>query len=181
LRRDKKGLPSSNHKGDRCRRGVQKNVRKKPWGHVPCTSVMKSWCWTSEWPSRPNCISILYEPGPSTAGYQICKSQSAGAPDVLQPDQWGRGPVRTQRQGSNPDVPPWGPHAASAECRHWSGRAVRWSSGAILRSARRAVKGEPTAGCRRLLGPDTHRLVRPRVMIDVEIAWEQRSSPCLKD
>ena len=31
-----------------------------------------------------------------------------------------------------PGPPPWGPTFASAECRHWSGRAVRWSSCAIL-------------------------------------------------
>ena len=31
-----------------------------------------------------------------------------------------------------PGLPPWGRTSASAECRHWSGRAVRWSSCAIL-------------------------------------------------
>ena len=31
-----------------------------------------------------------------------------------------------------PCLPPWGRTSASAECRPWSGRAVRWSSGAIL-------------------------------------------------
>ena len=31
-----------------------------------------------------------------------------------------------------PGLPPWGRTPASAECRHWSGRAVRWSSCAIL-------------------------------------------------
>jgi hypothetical protein len=34
--------------------------------------------------------------------------------------------------GPNPDFPLWGRTSASAECRHWSGRAVRWSSCAIL-------------------------------------------------
>ena len=34
--------------------------------------------------------------------------------------------------GSNPDFLLGGRMSASAECRHWSGRAVRWSSCAIL-------------------------------------------------
>ena len=34
--------------------------------------------------------------------------------------------------GSNPDFLLGGLTSASAECRHWSGRAVRWSSCAIL-------------------------------------------------
>ena len=34
--------------------------------------------------------------------------------------------------GSNPDFLLGGRTSASAECRHWSGRAVRWSSCAIL-------------------------------------------------
>ena len=36
--------------------------------------------------------------------------------------------------GSTPDFLLGGRTSASAECRHWSGRAVRWSSGAILLS-----------------------------------------------
>ena len=36
--------------------------------------------------------------------------------------------------GSNPDFPPRGRTSASAECRHWSGTAVRWPSCAILLS-----------------------------------------------
>ena len=35
---------------------------------------------------------------------------------------------------SNPDFLLGGRTSASAECRHWSGRAVRWSSCAILLS-----------------------------------------------
>jgi len=34
--------------------------------------------------------SILHEPGPSTAGYRIYKSQSAGAPEILQPNSGPR-------------------------------------------------------------------------------------------
>jgi hypothetical protein len=40
------------------------------------------------------------------------------------------GPVRVP----NPDFLFGGRTSASAECRHWSGRAVRWSSSAILLS-----------------------------------------------
>jgi hypothetical protein len=36
------------------------------------------------------------------------------------------------RNGSDPDVVLGDRTSASAECRHWSGRAVRWSSCAIL-------------------------------------------------
>jgi hypothetical protein len=39
--------------------------------------------------------------------------------------------------GSNPDFLLGGRTSASAECRHWSGRAVRWSSCAILLSSPR--------------------------------------------
>ena len=47
------------------------------------------------------------------------------------------GPVaasKCPRWVSNPDFLLGGRTSASAECRHWSGRAVRWSSGAILLS-----------------------------------------------
>ena len=54
------------------------------------------------------------------------------------------------RNGSNPDFLLGGRTSASAECRHWSGRAVRWSSCAILLSrdqggALRAVVGSAVA------------------------------------
>ena len=35
---------------------------------------------------------------------------------------------------SNPDFLLGGRTSASAKCRHWSGRAVRWSSGAIVQA-----------------------------------------------
>ena len=40
----------------------------------------------------------------------------------------------TSGLGPNPDFLLGGPTSASAECRHWSGRAVRWSCCAILLS-----------------------------------------------
>ena len=45
--------------------------------------------------------------------------------------------------GSNPDFLLGGRRSASAECRHWSGRAVRWSSCAILLSGK--VLPDPTS------------------------------------
>ena len=57
----------------------------------------------------------------------MCKRQTIGWPCVKAPDF---------RNGSNPDFLLGGRTSASAECRHWSGRAVRWSSGAILLSVR---------------------------------------------
>ena len=44
------------------------------------------------------------------------------------------------RSGSNPDFLLGGRMSASAECRHWSGRAVRWSSCAILLSCAYACR-----------------------------------------
>ena len=52
------------------------------------------------------------------------------------------------QSGSNPDFLLGGRTSASAECRHWSGRAVRWSSCAILLSGSRALKAD--AGIARL-------------------------------
>src|SRR6476646_11533214 len=51
---------------------------------------------------------------------------------IAVPHKKGNGPCRRCPLGSNPDFLLAGRTSASAECRHWSGRAVRWSSCAIL-------------------------------------------------
>ena len=51
--------------------------------------------------------------------------------------------------GPNPDFLLGGRTSASAECGHWSGRAVRWSSYAILLSVIAVTGGPPRPWNRR--------------------------------
>ena len=48
------------------------------------------------------------------------------------------------RFGVKPGIPLWGRTSASAKCRHWSGRVVRWSGCAILLSLTSGAKETPT-------------------------------------
>jgi len=58
-------------------------------------------------------------------------------PPLISPTAWRSRVFLTQ---SNPDFLLGGRTSASAECRHWSGRAVRWSSCAILLSCAYACR-----------------------------------------
>ena len=51
-------------------------------------------------------------------------------------------------EGPNPDFLLGGRTSASAECRHWSGRAVRWSSCAILLRSAFACQWKSASGAR---------------------------------
>ena len=59
--------------------------------------------------------------------------------------------------GSNPDFLLGGRTSASAECRHWSGRAVRWSGCTILLSSIVRSSARPRARRRSPVTPHSSR------------------------
>ena len=104
-------------------------------------------------------VLVIAPPGSSIDSTDKLKGQTIGV-------------VGGVHLGPNPDFLLGGRTSASAECRHWSGRAVRWSSCAILLSlATGDARARPAANRRRPSATRSSRLVH-----ESPATWDRMSS-----